>query len=1131
MKILNVFLMLILMVFSAVGADLFEFDAQGNVLFGGKKLIIGENVVEQNKSAALPEAAPEKTTHELPQAKVHNAFSKKDAFAFRRELGVSDNQIELTFQGSVPAFVINENGKSQFYGYNALLDVSDYLGGSYYVITGRPFRPVINQGEFTATSGVHFNGVRFLALKKGEKALALDFNCEGITNYSTSRWTVTSGDGHLKIATGLNSDYRGGIFSGKVVIYSGDEKDNVARHTQQKYGYSEDFPVARAFSFGAKVTGKQYVHADDKTIDDESKYGWAGKINAKKVEFAPSGALYSALQGEGKAVFKVKNLKKGVYYVTYCGSAMHKDSGLFSLQVEDQTMFSDQQIKAGSMLTAAMPLWIEDGTAEVTLDGAWQISTLQFQLLQTSEEDRKFRRGYWLSNDYEPSVMLKNSYFARPPAMQCDLYSVQLAPHRPDYPASYVHKMPKKVLLPESTAKNAWRYNELYISSGNNSSRFTDFITDELKNRELDLISRSGGKIVLVSGLLSRHTFPDHIARADQYLCDFTRLAHQRNMKVLDHVDLTLLWNTEAGFRVMCQTTNALQRNVNTWSVNRSYCLNNPHLNKTFFAWAKNLVKQSNIDGMMVDEVVFFTESFCGCRYCREAFTRDTGLILPMDETHPAMGKSDHLVWKVWLQWRSKSIGDWWVAFRQAIAEVKPDFSMLVYTTHGGFSNRHAGPYFETARGVDILGTEIMSRNVIASARSVNAFRKMKSGLGDFYHAPIYGLVYPGGNCNNIAYFGWALNYMNRQTTWDKCTVLPPGAVDYKNYPARLDHSLSKPISDTAVVYSLPTVIFPAQIRYINEILGLSELLSDQGIMHDFIINAALTDHKTMQRFKTLVLANARCMSDEEIEAVKRFARNGGTVYLSFNCATADELGNPRKVWPFREIFGISPHPSKLAKVSTVKVDKQHKYHVSDLTMVRFNGKVRPDVQVLYRAEIGKSSVPCVLNTTYGQGQIFLCSAALGASVVELECGPGKPYSWNPPPENLALARNVMQLLQPEKPLLKVNASPGKILISLTGNDHADGELLCVNMLNCTRTVEVGQMIPNKMDADRGKVEGNITFTLNVAAGKVAKIYAVSPDFAGEKSLQWQKSASGITVTVPGEMLKTFLEARIQLKK
>jgi len=115
--------------------------------------------------------------------------------------------------------------------------------------------------------------------------------------------------------------------------------------------------------------------------------------------------------------------------------------------------------------------------------------------------------------------------------------------------------------------------------------------------------------------------------------------------------------------------------------------------------------------------------------------------------------------------------------------------------------------------------------------------------------------------------------------------------------------------------------------------------------------------------------------------------------------------------------------------------------------------------------------------------------------------------------------------------LLKGNDSPGKILISLTGNDRADGELLCVNMLNCTRTVEVGQMIPNKMDADRGKVEGNITFTLNVAAGKVAKVYAVSPDFAGEKSLQWQKSASGITVTVPGEMLKTFLEARIQLKK
>ncbi|MBE6403616.1 MAG: hypothetical protein IKD10_13125 [Lentisphaeria bacterium] len=93
---------------------------------------------------------------------------------------------------------------------------------------------------------------------------------------------------------------------------------------------------------------------------------------------------------------------------------------------------------------------------------------------------------------------------------------------------------------------------------------------------------------------------------------------------------------------------------------------------------------------------------------------------------------------------------------------------------------------------------------------------------------------------------------------------------------------------------------------------------------------------------------------------------------------------------------------------------------------------------------------------------------------------------------------------------------------------NPDGTVL-LNGGNANRVV--GKVVPSQMPAGRGEIKGNIVFTVDIAPGDVEKVYAVSPDFEGQKSVDFKAPGNAIEVTVPGNMLKTFTEIRIKLKK
>src|SRR5690606_10830132 len=103
--------------------------------------------------------------------------------------------------------------------------------------------------------------------------------------------------------------------------------------------------------------------------------------------------------------------------------------------------------------------------------------------------------------------------------------------------------------------------------------------------------------------------------------------------------------------------------------------------------------RNTNLDGLMIDECTFHGNNFCNCVYCREAFTKATGLVLPDDETNPVLRNRQSKLWKAWIEWRKHAIAQWRIDLSKATHKINPSFCNIQYYSEGGFM--HDGASYE----------------------------------------------------------------------------------------------------------------------------------------------------------------------------------------------------------------------------------------------------------------------------------------------------------------------------------------------------------------------------------------------------------------------------------------------------
>lgn len=1137
-RISGVLLLFCALALGAGGVFEVEKNSDGSFLVKHRGEVLLRDIapVVAEDGAVLPLKHEENT---LPDGtRVWNLWSEDLESRFRMEVVLPHDResVELSLLGEAPAWP--KYSKRQL---KMLLPLERFKN--------TPFQGVVN----VSRSGHIFkNGVfdgshgpgpllnqlwRFLAIDGGDKKkLIFDFDPIGPTNpcpqypvgviYGFANLSC-QGD-VLNILCGSDTRQEGGFTGAKLVLREGTIKDFSKIHVLPRYHYNQHVPPLFYDSFGADKTGKHYHHLDTARFDAAAKRGWTAGANLRKVT-GPEGALYSHVAGRD-GVLKYELPGNGFYLFCFYMGNSNRTANKFSLSINGREYLKRFSVPAGKVAMVTVPVWITGKSAEIKFDGNFILSTASVQYFISDKEDFSFQRAFWYTDGYEPANAFHSEDYHRPLKLDAAVKVIRMP-----VPGKETSRPPRPLVRPVDkvdmkSPEMAWS-RHINMRTVNGVRGALSEYRDPARMRRLIEESKSHGvNLFMISGMHGRHGFPGRLEQQAEDLKVFADAAHEAGIRVIDHHDSTFMENWEQGLRVMAERAGEMAVCAYDFAPTPHFCLSNADFTRTYRKYLKNILKVSGIDGFQIDELYYYRHG-CLCFACREAFERDTGWQLPMNELDPRLRNYKSDIRKLWFAWRKANMANWWIGLRREVMDIAPGMILSIYCTHR--EQLQSLPMInltldllEQARGVALFGSEVMPRNPYYNARSLFVYRKIFNMFRIGYDTPPIWVWYYTGNWD-VYYFCWAVSNMLQQSPMvDGISGRPDGGTDFLAFGAGEDN---RPVRDAVHAAQAAILLHPDSrdyntgITYEDEFGGFGQMFQNCHIPYDIIDPRALHNSETMKRYKVLFVISASCLNDADLRCIKNFAAQGGTVVLSTVAGLNDQWGNRRSKWGFADVFGAAPFPHfhKLAAVNVpggreIKLDGgESPYYL----FYRFPGKLQADEILLEGTPAdGGAKAPLIVGRKYRKGKFYYSATSIPAAFFVHECQVKNdwPYRWNKELETffqqlfreVARPAAVWEVKAPRlvHSELYRNPSGGYIahFLNASGTELAKGEKI------------IGGLHKEPWPA----LSEDITFTLRDGKGKSA--YAVSPDFAGRKPLTVRSTGEKAEIILPKELLKAY---------
>jgi hypothetical protein len=308
----------------------------------------------------------------------------------------------------------------------------------------------------------------------------------------------------------------------------------------------------------------------------------------------------------------------------------------------------------------------------------------------------------------------------------------------------------------------------------------------------------------------------------------------------------------------------------------------------------------------------------CYCDTCRTLFRADSGSDIPADEDW------SNPVWRRFNQWRYERITAWVKRMHTEIHDAKPDaifiaavqlMESLDTIRPGGWDIDYWVPY------QDVLTFECQRRNtapwwpgIQAKYLSTLAPDKPRWMTASYFYP--WWRLYASPEAENRPWI--AQQFANGVSTWlhinggysdlfDRRGLEPMREV--MNRLASWEGYFEGAVSGArvAIVFSRHTQdnyggAKPHE-RYLDFIRGWYCALSEAHIPFDVISDKVLSAER-LSAYRTIVLSNLACVSDETAATIEAFAAAGGGVVASFDAGTRDLDGDERVEPVFHGIVG-----------------------------------------------------------------------------------------------------------------------------------------------------------------------------------------------------------------------------------
>lgn len=663
-------------------------------------------------------------------------------------------------------------------------------------------------------------------------------------------------------------------------------------------------------------------------------------------------------------------------------------------------------------------------------------------------------------------------------------------------------------------------------------------------DRRADELAAMGITVVMIDGLHMRNSFMDQMPRAKAYVRRVTDACHARGIKVIEHHSATILIYgsyTGYGVRWMAERPDLLQRDIQYGYALKTPCINNPAFRRHYFGFLTNYLAETGVDAFMLDEAHFSGSRACGCPHCRARFKQDTGFEIPDDDTDPffrfdtakdCLTNLDDRRVIAFLEWRDAAVTAFFAAARHELDKVKPAVSLMIYTTHYGLTSRFdmqngSGTIFSKSKVCDWTGTEIMTRNLYADARSVFFMRKAMGALGLSARTPVFAFVYHMDN-PDMAKMGWAIQRMHGQTAI--MDTIAAADMRYVDWPDRMNPRLAESSADIALVFSDSTRKWGRAVAYLPDLGGWSQCLTDAHLLHDIVLDRDLAPDR-LAKYRLVLLPSVSCLSEAQMDALRTYVRKGGRILVTGPTSMQDELGFMRKDFGLADMLGIRFEGASPA-------GRILNWNANPVVLDQVGTKARVidtnRVQVLAWNQSGPHpTTPGITAAPWGDGWIFYDANRLGIYNMAFEGRLGKPRLVT---RNDALRQAAVDLVrQACGGALRFEASPAvpaKVMMSVFTEQRDGQSRMRVHLLNATGVpdVQAGETLTVAMPSDPWPaLKEDLSFTVSLPGYLDGRV--VSPEFQGSRPIRVTSDGMRRTVTVAKEDLHWYSTVELTIAK
>ncbi|WP_422931261.1 ThuA domain-containing protein [Singulisphaera sp. PoT] len=361
-------------------------------------------------------------------------------------------------------------------------------------------------------------------------------------------------------------------------------------------------------------------------------------------------------------------------------------------------------------------------------------------------------------------------------------------------------------------------------------------------------------------------------------------------------------------------------------------CLLGPYGDFFIEVLAEILTKFPDVSAFSFDGLHY--GGFCYCQHCREAYRRDAGEPIPaVDMNDPAFRRYQH--------WADRRMEGLVRRMQVRLKGIKPDVALVTWTTNAG----RFGHFLSIPRNMP------SRMNLLLDAPD-QEFWLDETNRG-MTIVPAFANAYIWSTTNHRVAFSepYILSHGN---PYGKDSF-PPHEIGRRmmlaltygaapsiavSQPAFLQKELyrcldqvqerkpwlthKEPERWAALVMSDNSRNFygrsPGQVeeRYMANVFGTFRTAVEEHLPVTVINDWNLND-ADLSRYKVLILANTACLDGRQLDAVRKFVKQGGGLVASLDASLFDEYGNPRRNFALADVFGVDYRVTADAKPSEAR--------------------------------------------------------------------------------------------------------------------------------------------------------------------------------------------------------------------